>query len=112
MRRHSILAAVALTLLTAAYAAPAVASRSGGHGHGTAASRHRPKTTSFYARVVRPSRKGLKLRTRSGRTVFFSARQLKRARPTHRPGHGGKPHRHSALEAAAGPVTINILGLQ
>lgn len=117
MRRHSIAVAAVLTMIAGGpLAVPAVASSSGGHRHGTARSRHKPRTFSFYARVLRASRKGLELRTRKGKTVFFSNRQLKAvklANPTHRPGRGaGHGRRPAAQDAATPPITVNILGLQ
>ena len=116
MRRHSIVLAAVMTIVAVGpLAVPAVASSSAGHPHGSTAKQHKRHTFKFYARVLRASRKGLELRTRGGKTVFFTNRQLtaiKLGKPTHRPGRGGgHGRRPAALDATTPPITVNILGL-
>jgi hypothetical protein len=81
----------------------------------------RSKTFSFYATVVKASRRGLVVRTKAGRTVSFSAAQIARRRgPSGRnPGrhlgkHGARKHSvHRASDPqVTGPIAINIVGLQ
>lgn len=112
-------AAVALALPLAAVAAPVSAT-----AHGKAAKPHHSKphkrnhgaksrTVSFTARVVRATAGGLVVRTASGRTLSFSAGQIK-----HRalPKHHGRTHRKGLahdlnLQVSGGNVVLNILGL-
>jgi hypothetical protein len=74
---------------------------------------------SFYATVVRASTKGLVVRTRSGRTLRFSAAQIARKRsPLAGHNRRRKHHRRGlAVRRAgdslnAGPIVVNIVGLQ
>jgi hypothetical protein len=101
----------AATLLMAGPAGVVVAapsalarSRPAHHRHHHVTHHKKAHTVSFYARVVRASSHGLVVRTLSGRTLRFSAKQL-----NHRHGaRAGLAH----AQAGAPQVVINILGLQ
>jgi hypothetical protein len=68
------------------------------------------RTVSFYGRVTRSSRSGLVLRLADGRTVSFSAKQVRHQRP--KPAQRHKRHARVALmKLALATLTINIQGL-
>lgn len=79
------------------------------------ASRHHQKarTFSFQAKVVRSNASGVVLRTKNGKLLSFSARQI-RAAKTHRQSRRHHPrlvHAASDLTFSSGGVVINVLGL-
>lgn len=110
MKSVKITAAAALLALPALSPAAAVAAPLREH--------HRParhhvvtRTVTFSARVVKASAKGLLLRRRDGRLVFFSTQQLRRHTSAHRRHRRGRLHKQD-LTITAGNVVVNILGLQ
>jgi hypothetical protein len=126
MRRYIVAVTVALAAVSAgAVLAPAGVARVSARGHAHRASH----TFSFYARVVRSNAAGLVVRTMDGRTLTFSASQI-RSKPSpnnpHKPAkhkkHPGRPKHHKghkgSLRAAGdtgtslGTVTVSIVGLQ
>jgi hypothetical protein len=113
-----IVIAASLAVAASAVAAPVAG----------ASSQAKPHTFSFYARVVRSSTKGLQVRNRAGKLLWFSASQIRRTKPAKpkcskpkghktkkrcKPGNG---HRgkggHTAQVAGAGSITVNVVGLQ
>ncbi len=88
--------------------APGALARShpGHHRHHHHARHLKAHTMSFYARVIRASAHGLVVRTKSGKTLTFSSKQLKSRRSAH--GSLQRP----ATPGASGQVVVNILGLQ
>jgi hypothetical protein len=116
VQRHLIVVAASLALLASALVAPAADARAS----------TKPHTFSFYARVVRSSSKGLQVRTKSGKQLWFSAGQIRRAKPAkpkcvkrkrgHKKCQPAKPsqgQKGKTAQASSGPaVTINVVGLQ
>jgi hypothetical protein len=113
----AVLATAGLALPAGAAAAPRT------HQHRTT-TRHKARTFSFYAQVVRSSPAGLTVRLRTGKKAFFSAHQLahKPGRPAHKRG-AARHHRSArhgrfarvlahAADTTAPPVSVNIVGLQ
>jgi hypothetical protein len=82
------------------------------HHHHAHHARHQAHTTSFEARVVRSSAQGLVVRTLGGKTLSFSAGQLRTA-PVgrHHRAHHGRA-RTADAQGSPGQVVVNILGLQ
>ncbi|MGI8572156.1 MAG: hypothetical protein ACR2L9_05960 [Solirubrobacteraceae bacterium] len=74
--------------------------------------RHQAHTVSFEARVVHSSARKLVVRTLGGKTMSFSAGQL-RTGPVakHHRAHHGRAHGADA-QGAPGQAVVNILGLQ
>jgi hypothetical protein len=76
----------------------------------SAASTQHSRRVSFYARVVRSSHKGLVLALADGQRMTLSAGQIghKRLRTKH---HSLRAHAAVGARAAAGSITVNVLGL-
>jgi hypothetical protein len=109
-RRAAIAAAMVLGCAIAISPSGALA---GSHGHGArhGAGSHRiVRTVSFYAHVVRVSSKGLVVQTIDGRTLSFSAKELRHQTVAkhHRRRHGA---RIADVTVTSGNVVVNILGL-
>ncbi len=69
---------------------------------------HAPHSVSFYARVVRSSRRSVVLKLADGRSLSLSDKQLRG-----RSANGAHHRRHSVhAQMAAGAITIKIQGLE
>lgn len=136
MKRHPLGAVAIFATLALALSAPSgglAATQARSH-HGS--SHHRTHTITFFARVIKSGAKGLLVRTKSGKRIFFSAAELAkkgappksspskshrghrshRSHRTHK-GHRSSRHhhgrRHGTLDTTPPPgITINIVGLQ
>lgn len=110
MKRYTIISATLIALSVGAAAVPTAAAAS--QTKVRHAARH-TRVVRFYATVVRASAKGLVVRTRSGRVLRFSAAQIAhRLRPRPRRHHLGRLHGAFDTTISAGPVVIDIVGLQ
>jgi hypothetical protein len=118
MKRHTAARAVAAAALGVGALAflPNSAAAARVRHHNPAAHRAKARTFSFYAEVVSSSPHGLLLRHKSGKTVFFSARQLSRKHALHKTKHHATRRHpvlaHMAVPGATPPVTVNIVGLE
>ena len=116
VRRHAVISAGLVMLCAGLLAAPAGAAvhRSKRAKQGVAHSR----SISFYATVVHASAKGLVVRTRSGKTLTFSAAELSHKRSAKHRGRHVRRHvrkrAHVAIDPPpqVGPVAVDIIGLQ
>ena len=77
--------------------------------HGSHRRHRKAHTFRFAAEVVRSSAKGLVLRTKAGRLLSFSAKQIRAGSQSAR---HGVMRRHADLTISSGGVVVNILGLQ
>lgn len=123
MKRFALLPTTLVALAVGALAVPVAAGAHSRHAHHSRHAVRRSHTVRFYATVVKANSHGLLVRTLSGKTLHFSARQIARQRAplARRHGlhvrlrHGRRMHfafMAPDMQPPNAPVAINILGLQ